>query len=269
VSDFLGAIVGGVSNFFGAKAAAAGAENAARITGQYNLRATQAIVDAQNQARAEMRAASQRGLTDIDTGTGKYETTVAPLLVPHPILAPTFRGLTPQQELGLEDLRRQEGATLNASGLRGAGRAGVAAALDQERRYITSARGANDQDQLSETRAAQGRADTARSNLAAIYPQTGVAKANTELLTGTQIGNSFQQQGNATANLAQNTGSAYANASRSAGDAYGNALTSTGNLVGQSIGNFLSGTNSPNDQSYQPPLGGNSTLERDVTMQEA
>lgn len=246
MSGLLGSIIGAVGNIFGASQAADAAENAARLSGQYNLEATDRILAANEQARRELRQAAARGIGYIDQGTGKYEQTIQPLLTPHPTLMPTYRGLTEQQQLGREDLNRNSRATLASSGLRGAGRAGVAAALDADRRYILAARGANDADTISERRAAVGKADAARSGLASIYPQTGIAKSNTEIGTGTQISNALQSAGTQVANLTANTGQAYANAANQQGNIWGNAITSTGNLVGQGVGNILANNASPN-----------------------
>lgn len=247
MSGLIGSIIGAVGNIFGASQASDAAENAARLTGQYNLEATERILAANEAARRELRQAAARGIGYIDQGTGKYEDTIEPLLEARPIVMPTYRGLTAQQQLGREDLARNTAATLASSGLRGAGRAGVAAALDADRRYILAARGANDADTITERRAAQGKADAARAGLASIYPQTGVAKSNTEIGTGTQISNSLQNAGTQVANLTSGTGQAYANAANQQGNIWGNAITSTANLAGQGVGSlFANNASSPN-----------------------
>lgn len=251
MSDFLGSIIGGIGNLFGASMSSDAAKEAAKITGQYNLQATNRILEENAKAREEMRAAADRGLGYIDTGTGKYETTIAPLLEARPITMPAYRGLTEQQQLGREDLQRQGRAALASSGLRGAGRAGVAALLDADRRYILAARGANDADTITERRSAQGKADAARAGLASIYPTTGIAKSNTEIQTGTQIGNSLSNAGTQAAALTANTGKAFADAANQSGQAWGNFATNTANLVGQGVGNYLA-----NNNTQSPNAGG-------------
>lgn len=257
MSGIIGSIIGGLGNFFGAQAAADGAKEAAQITGQYNTLATQKILDAQKEARLALEAAKARGIGYIDTGVGKYESTINPLLTPHPILMAANRGMTRQQQLGLDDLRRGISGRLASSGLRGAGRSGVAAGLDAERRYVLAARGANDADTISERRSAQNKADVARTGLASLYPQTGTAKANTEIGTGSQVANSYQQGGAAAGALASNTGSAYSNAANSIGNTWGNFATSTANLAGQGIGGLQASASSPNSGfGYTAPSGG-------------
>ncbi len=246
MSGFLGALVGGISNFLGASTAASGAADAAKITGKYNLQATQQVIDANEKARAEMRAAATRGLGYIDTGTGQYADTIRPLMTPNPILLPTYRNLTPGQRIGQEDLNRNIQATLASSGLRGAGRAGVAAGIDQNRRYIAAAHDQNDADARGEIRRAQGVADTARSGLAGVYSGAGTNKANTEIGVGTQIGNNLASTGSAIAGLTAASGAAAAGARNAAGQYFGNATLATGNLAGQGLGSVFANGASPN-----------------------
>lgn len=252
MSGFLGAVVGGLANIFGASQAAAGAADAAKIQGQYNLKATQQIIDANQKARDEMRAAATRGLGYIDTGTQRYADTIQPLLTPNPILLPTYRGLTAGQRIGQDDLNRNIQATLASSGLRGAGRAGVAAGLDQNRRFIAAAHDQNDADARGELRRAQGVADTSRSGLAGVYSGAGTNKANTEIGVGTQIGNNLSNTGTAVAGLTANSGSAAGNAANAAGQYYGNATLATGRLAGQGLGSVFASGASPNAGGGMP-----------------
>lgn len=246
MSEFLGAIIGGIGNFLGASTAASGAADAAKITGKYNLQAANQVIASNEKARAEMRAAATRGLGYIDQGTGQYADTINPLLTPNPIMLPTYRGLTPGQRIGQEDLNRNIQATLASSGLRGAGRAGVAAGIDQNRRYIAAAHDGNDADARGEMRRSQGVADAARSGLAGVYSSTGTNKSNTEIGVGTQIGNNLSTTGNAIAGLTANSGQAAANAANTAGNLYGNAILGTTRLAGQGVGGLFASGSSPN-----------------------
>lgn len=252
MSGFLGSLIGGVANYFGAQAAADGAVDAAKIQAKANLQATQQVLDANEKARLEMRAAATRGLGYIDTGTSQYADTIKPLLTPNPIMLPTYRGLTPGQQIGQNDLNRTIQASLASSGLRGAGRAGVAAGLDQNRRFIASAHDANDADARGEMRRAQGVADTSRSGLAGVYSGAGTNKANTEIGVGTQIGNNLSNTGTAVAGLTANSGAARAGAANASGQYYGNAILASGNLAGQGLGSVFASGASPNAGGGQP-----------------
>lgn len=258
MSGLIGGIIGGLGNFFGAQASANGAKEAAKIQADAYTEATNAILAAQEKARLALEAAKARGLGYIDTGAGQYASTIDPLLTARPISQPVNRGLTAQQQLGLTDLRRGINASLSSSGQRGSGRGGVAAGLDAERRYLLSARGANDADAITEKRRAQSGADSARMSLATNQSDTGRVKANTELGTGSQVASSYQAGGTAQGNLLANTGQAYANAANSAGNTWGNFATNTANLVGQGVGGLMAGNGSPNDISSLFGLGGGS-----------
>jgi hypothetical protein len=189
----------------------------------------------------ELKRAKAAGLGHLDTGAADYEATVAPLLAERPVLMPTYRGLTAQQQLGQQDLLRTGQAQLASSGLRGAGRAGVGTVLDSMGRYNAAARGATDAASLAAKAGARNSADAARTGLATIKANTGTAKANTELGVGSQnsaiLGNSGQAQGN----LATQSGNTAATMIGQTGQLVGNAL--------QFQGGYNAG-NSPN----QPPV---------------
>jgi hypothetical protein len=128
-------IVGGLIGSRANKSAASTAANA-------QTQSAQMQIEANERARKEFQEAAQRGIGAIRAGTGNYAATINPLLTPNPVQLPMHRGLTPNQQIGRQDLLRQGQATLAASGLRGAGRAGVGTILDADRRYIASARDA-------------------------------------------------------------------------------------------------------------------------------
>ncbi len=160
------------------------------------IAANQAALDAQlaygREGRQEMRAAADRGLASIRAGTQKYADTTAPLRIERPVMLPQYRGLTTQQQIGLEDLQRNDAATLAATGMRGAGRAGVSAVMDRDRRYMADARAGNDRTNLAAKQQARGTADAATSNLGQIYAQEGGALANTEIQVGNNIGQALR-----------------------------------------------------------------------------
>lgn len=222
-------------NALGGLFASDGQEKAADIAGQTALR-----------QEAELREAKKRGIAAIDQGTSDYASTIAPLLTERPIMLPTFQGLTAQQQIGHEDLLRDGRATLAASGLRGAGRAGVGAVMDQSRRYLAAAHGQNDAASLAARAAARGGADSARAGLAGVKANAGTAKANTELGVGSSLAGIYGQAGNTQANIANQTGNTLANLATSTGRLAGNTLMSG---VGYEQGN------SPNQPVMAPTWG--------------
>lgn len=185
----LGSILGSVAQIGGSILGFAGNQSAANAATSANAAARQATEEAK-----------QRGIAAIKAGTEKYASTVAPQLQFNPVGLTTYRGLTQAQQIGLDDLRRNGRATLAASGLRGAGRAGVASILDAERRYIANAADRSDAEQRSAYRQEQGDVDRAQSGLAQIYAQEGGAIANTEIGAGNSLANSISADGRINAN---------------------------------------------------------------------
>lgn len=243
MSGIIGGIISGVGNYLGAGIAADGAKDAAKIQGKYNLQAIDKVAGYTKEARDEVRAAAGRGLGHIDTGLAQYTSRISPLLTARPIQLPAYRGLTTQQTLGLGDLRRGAQAGLASSGQRGSGRGGIGAALDQERRYIAGARGANDADAIGERRRAQGSADAATSGLANAQLGVGGAKAGVETGTGNTIANSLTHTGDVAGQLTASTGQAYGNAANTAAQNYGAATIATTNTLGQGVGQMLGSPN--------------------------
>jgi len=192
-------------------------------------------------ARAELKAAKERGIGYIDQGTQNYASTIAPLMTERPILLPTYRGLTTQQQLGRQDLQRTGQAALASSGLRGAGRAGVGSYLDAMGRYNAAARDATDGANRIAKQTARSSADAARTGLATVQANAGTAKANTEIGVGSQNAASLQNQGQSLGNIAVQSGNTAADMATSIGKLAGNTLMSG---AGYAAGN------SPN----QPPL---------------
>lgn len=238
LTKLLGGAAGVIGNTVGANQASAGAERAAAIQAAANAAALDKILAAQKESRDVMTARGDRGLGDIDAGLASYKQTVAPLLTPNPIVLPQYRGLTPQQQIGVDDLRRNGLATISAAGLRGAGRAGIGAVMDQERRFRADAAATNDADTRQELRRAQGVANTARQGQATAELQTGGAKANTNLLVGNGLASSLQAGGNAAGALTTATGNSSANAASTAGNIAGQSTIANSNLVGNTLGSL-------------------------------
>lgn len=192
-------------------------------------------------ARAELAAAKQRGLGYIDKGVTDYGSTIAPLMTPRPILLPTYRGLTTQQQMGQDDLLRGGQAMLASSGLRGAGRAGVGTVLDSLGRYQAGARDTTDAANRAAKATAQQGADAARTGLATIQANAGTAKANTEIGVGSQNAGNISNTGNTLGNIAVQSGNTGAN-----------MITSTAQTLGSGL-QFGSGYNYGNSPNQPPP----------------
>lgn len=221
-------------------------QKAANTVSDANTRAAQMYADQQQAARDAFQKAATQGEGFIDQGTQDYSNTVSPLLTQSPIMLPQYRGLTTQQQLGEADLLREGQGALAASGLRGAGRAGLASLTDALQRYEAGARAGNDATNLQAMQTNQQSQNAARTGLANVQAAAGTAKANTAIGAGSQIGGSYQQQGNNAANLASSSGGAQAGAAISAGNNWSSAL---GSLAGTGY------ANSPNSGYFGAPLG--------------
>lgn len=238
VATIGGALIGASANRRAASQAASGAERAAQIQADAALEAVRLNNQAAAEARREMREAAARGIAAIRAGTAGYRTEIEPLLLERPVMLPTYRGLTEAQRIGREDLRREATARLAASGLRGAGRAGVGVLLDADRRYVSGAVDRNDDLRLSAMQAARNRADAARSGLASILAQEGGAIANTEIGQGNRIGENIADAGRFAANQTSSVGRSSADAVLDAARAAAGATTANAALYGQALGSL-------------------------------
>jgi len=221
--------VGAAANVAGSLISSSGAKSAANTAAAGQQEALQSQLAFDQQAQDQMRQAATLGIGDIQQGVSNYTSTVTPLLTPAPVTLPTYRDETAQQQTGEGDLLRNAGAVVAASGLRGAGRAGVGSILDQDRRYQEDTRASNDANSLAAKQTAVGVANTARSNLATVQAQEGGSEANTELLLGNQLGANSTLQGNQTAQATTNAANAQANAQQATAN---NVSSTVGNLAG-------------------------------------
>lgn len=233
--DLLGSLTGGdilkgVTTIGGALLGSNANSDAAEARTAANNAALDKQLAYGQQGRDEMRAAADRGLASITAGTKAYTDTTAPLRIERPVMLATNRGLTDQQKIGLEDLQRGDAATLAATGLRGAGRAGVSAVMDRDRRYIADARGGNDRTNLAAKQQARSSADAATANLGQIQAQEGGAKANTELQVGNNIGSSLRADGSVVGQTTRDNGTISAGADTGNAQIYQSALNSLGGI---------------------------------------
>lgn len=236
LTRLVGGALGAGGNVLARNQATSGANQAAAIQAAANAAALDKILAANKEARDVMIQRSDRGLADIDAGLGSFKSTLNPLLTPNPVVIPQHRGLTDQQQIGLEDLRRSGLASLSATGMRGAGRAGIGTIMDQERRYRAAAAAGNDADTRQELRRAQGVADSARGTIAAGELQTGGAKANANMMVGNNLASSITSGGQSAGSLTAQTGQSAADAARTTGAIGANATTSTANVLGDTVG---------------------------------
>jgi hypothetical protein len=195
------------------------------------------FADASGQAMAVSEAAKGRGINAIQAGTQRYAETVAPLINERPILRP-FNGLTPAQTIAREDMLRGGRATLASSNLRGAGRAGVGAIMDADRRFMAGAAQQNDDFNFGQRVSERNRSGAARQGLAQVYAQEGGAIASTEVGAGNQMANNLINQGAVAAN------STTANANL-IGNAFGGLSAIVANEVKERNQPRYSGTRSP------------------------
>ncbi|CAB4143933.1 hypothetical protein UFOVP469_2 [uncultured Caudovirales phage] len=231
-----GGVIGAGGNILASNQAQAGVNQAAAIQAAALAAAGMAAGEANKEARDIMLARSDRGLGEIDAGMNRYRETVDPLLTQKPVVIPQYRGMTPQQTIGLEDLRRSGMASLAASGMRGAGRAGIGTLMDQERRYRADVAAGNDTDTRGELRRTQTNANTARQGLASAELQTGGAKANANMMVGNNLASLITGGGQSAGSLPAQTGQSAADAARTTGAIGANATTSTANVLGGTLG---------------------------------
>jgi hypothetical protein len=249
----VGAIFGSNANRQAASTAAQASYAAAELQANALRDSTKMQIEAAEKAQAEMRQAANRGIGAIRAGTAQFVSTMQPLTERQAeFYNPNFRlGLTPNQTIAREDLQRTGRATIAKSGLRGAGRAGAAAILDADRRFLASAAADNDQlNRNAETtninlrENAANRRDAATSDIARIYAQEGGSVANTELGQGNRIAESISDTGRATAADTRQIGQVQGRAVLDDGMNRANTTIANGQLWGNAIGQSVNGITS-------------------------
>lgn len=233
-----GAIIGSSANSSAARAQANASAQAAQLQADALLNAQQMNLVASREAMDRQEAAGQRGIAAIRAGTQGYADTIAPLLVERPIALPTYRGLTAAQQIGRDDLQRNALAVLSASGLRGAGRAGVATVMDADRRYVANAVDQNDNRRIAAAQAARTSADNARSGLASVRAQEGGSIANTEIGQGNRMAETGLQGARTVADLTGTIGGVNAQNALSQGQISAGADIANAGLWGDALGSL-------------------------------
>lgn len=200
--SIFGSIIEGAASLGGALLGSRASSDAAQTAADASEKAARIYAQQMEAAREEFRRAAQRGIAELRPMRGSADI------------------LTPSQEIARDDLRRGGIATLAASGLRGAGRAGVGQVLDADRRFLADAYDRN-----------RARGDQARG-----------AIANTEIGAGNQIGGTYGQQGAMAAQMAQNAGLYQAGSQLDQGQLWGGALGSIGSIIADEMRGRSAGT---------------------------
>lgn len=247
LGSIIGAVIGSNANKKAASAQAAASERAAQIQADALRESTRMQIEAGERAQGEMRAAGNRGIDAIRAGTVRFASTMQPLTEREAeFYNPNFRlGLTQNQTLARDDLQRQGRATIAKSGLRGAGRAGAAAILNADQRFMAQAASDNDQlNRFAETTninlrdGARDKRAAATSDIARVYAQEGGAIGNMEIGQGNNIAGSISNVGSATANDTRNIGGVQANSITNQADARARATLQNAALWGDVAGEF-------------------------------
>lgn len=161
-----------------------------------------------NAAADTLTGAGDRGIAAVTAGQGQVEDLFRPVIgEAADTYNPGYRlGLTPNQTIAREDLLRRARGVVAASGLRGAGRGGVATILDADRRFLAQAADTNDglnrdaeKANLTLRQTQRTRADAARSALASSAMTTGQSISNLETRRGEGVANIRTAQGGAQA----------------------------------------------------------------------
>ncbi len=239
LGSIISAVIGSNANRSAASMQAAASERAAQIQADALRESTRMQIEAGERAQGEMRAAGNRGIDAIRTGTVRFASTMQPLTERQAeFYNPNFRlGLTENQTLAREDMQRQGRASIAKSGLRGAGRAGAAAILNADQRFMAKA--AEDNDQLNRNAETtninlrentRNKRDAATSDIARIYAQEGGSIANTEIGQGNNIANSMSDIGRTTSADTRMIGNVQANSVTNQADARSRATLDNARL---------------------------------------
>lgn len=149
--------------------------------------------------------------------------------------------LTPQQATAREGVIRDANARLAASGMRGAGRAGVATVNKAAQDFDNSAWASNRARADSATNTMFGANQSAQNNVASTDRQTGATRANMLAGAGTAANQASQNSGTYAANATTNTGQTEANSGIADANLWGGAIGALTNVIAQNQKNLLGG----------------------------
>lgn len=270
IFNLLGAVAGGAFGLSAANRAAGAstqAANTARQTAletqergiEFSREQTERAIDLFEQAR-------DRGLEALDEGTvralealgiGRDEASEiyrGQFAQAQPALAETRRVagldptiLTPDQEIALEDSRREAMTAIDNSQLRGAGRAGQAIIADMDRRARADAFNQNlaRKDRARELLTPQAFAAQDREaalqtalagDVASIESSRGANEANIEGGFGANAGGQVSQLGSTGTSAIRGAGDSAVRSITNAGNTSANAALARGQILGNSVG---------------------------------
>lgn len=171
-----------------------GVSNAEPIMAEGVRQATAEGLRFGDMARGEFQGARGLGIAAIDQGTQRFTDMTQQSMGES--LNPGFRlGLTPNQTIAREDMQRRGRQTIAASGLRGAGRAGAAAIMDADRRFMAGAAETNDALNRQVEQFNLNRRTALRDSMGRAFQQRGQQVAGIEMQTGQQVGRSLERSG--------------------------------------------------------------------------
>jgi hypothetical protein len=261
--DLLGPILGIGGNLIGASIGSNANQAAANTIAQSNMQAVQAYTQAQQQALQQYQQLSDQAMAEATNWDSQANNVYGGMAAESQPAISYLRGvaasnpyqLTPQQQSARADTLRDASNNLAASGLRGAGRSGVAilnkAMTDFDNNAFTSNR--NRADQANNTLANENMG--ANSNIAATDRATGATRANMLSGQGTAAMNAAQNTGAFTANAIQNTGQTQANSDTADASQWGSAIGAIGSIIANNQKNLFGNYSQPNGgSSQQPPV---------------
>jgi hypothetical protein len=139
--------------------------------------------------------------------------------------------LTPQQQTAREGVVRDANARLAASGLRGAGRAGVATVNKAAQDFDNSAWSSNRSRADAANNTLFGANQNAENNIAATDRQTGATRANMVAGAATAANQASQNTGAYTAGTTRETGQTEANSGTADANLWGGAIGALSNVI--------------------------------------
>jgi hypothetical protein len=253
--DILGPLIGVGGNLIGAAIGSNANQNAANTVAQSNAQAAQIYADAQQRGLDQYTALINQAMNEATAYDNQATSVYGGMAAESQPAISYLRGvafsdpyqLTPQQQSARADTLRDASNNLAASGLRGAGRSGVAvlnkAMTDFDNNAYTSNRNRAD----AANSQLYGENVNANNNIAATDRQTGSARANMLAGQGTAAMQSAQNTGTFAANAAQNTGQTAGNADTADASQWGSAIGAIGSIIANNQKNLFGNYSQPNN----------------------
>lgn len=212
-------------------------QNAAETVANSNRDAANIYANAQREGLAAYREMVDKAIAEATAYNQRAQGTLRGMAAESQPAVDYLRGvafsnpydLTPQQRTAREGTMRSATATVAASGLRGAGRAGVAAINKAGQDFDNSAWASN-----------RSRADSANSQLFGENQTARLRDASLDQTTGATRASMMGAQGQAAMNTADNIGNYTANTTRDTGQTGANADLASANNWGSAIGALTS-----------------------------